>query len=531
MARKKTASGPVRYATYLRCSSDDQKHGDYATVDAQRQLNRGRIAESGGEFVGEYADEGKTGTNLNRPDWKRLLADAQAGKFDRVCVTYMSRLGRGNAFTIAEYELHKSGVGVEMVQEKFTDDLAGYITKQTTVMMDGLYPKMVSGWTKTKQAAMVAKGFYTGGVVPYGYQSVIAEDGAGFHKADSEPPRRLVPSPEQASFVLRAYELFRDTGGSYARVREYLNAVTDREWSLNTTINLLQRETYCGVLQFGGCRNEHAFEAVVPGELWEECQTLQRARTRAPKADPVDKSSFYLRGVIYCAHCGTRLSPANHHGRVARVRYYECTSCGRRTQACPVKRVNADSVHGAVLEHIRRVAEHPTRCNEVIRDAVKAMPTPEKMDAEQSALSRRLRDVEKRLKNVMATIEAGGAGVRSLVSRLQELETERTGIVEQRRQLEARIAETRIQRPDPAQVQSWFKDFLRLWDVATEEERQRLLPLIVDRVEMHEKERGLCRLLFTVQNPRSLQSATSRNVVINCIQGAGVGFEPTTFEL
>jgi len=531
MARKKTGSGPVRYATYLRCSSDDQKHGDYTTTDAQRQLNQGKIAAAGGDFIGEYADEGKTGTNLNRPDWKRLLADAQAGKFDRVCVTYMSRMGRGNAFTIAEYELNKCGVSVEMVQEKFTDDLAGYITKQTTVMMDGLYPKMVSGWTRTKQAAMVEKGFYTGGVVPYGLQSVVAEDGAGFHKADREPPRRLVPSPEQASFVLRAYELFRDTGGSYARVRDYLNSVTDRKWTLNTTIALLKREAYRGVLQSGDCRNEHAFDAIVPRELWEECQTIQRTRTRAPKADPVDKSSFYLRGILFCVHCGTRLTPANHHGRIARVRYYECIACGKRTQACPVKRVNADSIHSAVLESIRRVAEHPTRCDEVIRDAVKAMPTPEKMDAEQAAISRRLREVDKRIKNVMATIEGGGAGVRSLVSRLQELEAERAGMVEQRRQLEARLAETRIQRPDAAQVQVWFNDFMRLWEAATEEEKQRLMPLIVDRVEMHEKERGFCRLLFTVQNPRSLQSSTPKNVVINCLQGAGVGLEPTTFGL
>jgi hypothetical protein len=187
----------------------------------------------------------------------------------------------------------------------------------------------------------------------------------------------------------------------------------------------------------------------------------------------------------------------------------------------PVKRVNADSIHGAVLEHIRRVAEHPTRCREVIRDAVKAMPTPDRMDAERDGLNCRLREVDKRIKKIMATIEAGGSAVRSLVSRLQELELDQDGIVEQQRQLSARIAETHIQRPDPDRVQAWFRDFLRLWDAATEEERQRLMPMIVGKVEMHEKERGFCQLLFTAQNPRSLQSVTSRNVVINCAKGAG----------
>lgn len=80
----------------------------------------------------------------------------------------MSRLGRGNSFVIAEYELQKCGVKVEMVREQFTDDLVGYIGKTTTIMMDGLYPKMVSQWTRTKMEQMVANGFFCGGQPPLG---------------------------------------------------------------------------------------------------------------------------------------------------------------------------------------------------------------------------------------------------------------------------------------------------------------------------------------------------------------------------
>ena len=111
---------------------------------------RGHIAALGGDLVAEYADEGKTGTNLNRPDWRRMLADARERKFDAVIVTYMSRLGRGNAFTIAEHELQKCGVRLVMVKENFTDDLAGYMGKSMTILMDGIYPKMVSQWVRTK---------------------------------------------------------------------------------------------------------------------------------------------------------------------------------------------------------------------------------------------------------------------------------------------------------------------------------------------------------------------------------------------
>ena len=527
----KRLNGPLRVAIYARVSSDEQASKDFSSINVQEVVCRRFIEGNGYTFAGFYSDEARTGTSLARPGFKRMLGDAQARRFDAVAVTYLSRLGRGRAYHNAEYELQKTQINVLTVEERFSDDFFGQMNKETMIFVGGVFPRLISMETRTKQRQMVERGFYTGGTVPYGFESVLAEDGAGFRSADKQPPRRLVPAQGQAPFVLRAYELFRDTGGSYARVRDYLNSVTIRQWSLNTTISLLKREAYCGVLQFGSSRNEHAFESVVPRELWDECQAIQRTRIRAPKADPVDKSSFYLRSILHCAHCGTRLTPANHHGRTARVRYYECIAAGKRTQACPVKRVNADSIHAAVLEHVRRVAAHPTRCAEVIRDAIKAMPTPEKMDTEQVAINRRVREVEKRIKNVMTAIEAGTAGVRSLINRLQELETERAEAVQQKQQLEAQIAETKIQRPDAAMVQAWFADFLRLWEAATEEERQRLMPLIVDRVEMHEKEHGFCRLSFTMQNPRSMQFSTSKNVVINCSKGAGAGLEPATFGL
>jgi DNA invertase Pin-like site-specific DNA recombinase len=175
-------------------------------------------------MAGEYADEGWSGTNLNRPDWKRLLADAEAGLLDVVCVTYMSRLGRGNAFIIAEYELGKHGVRVEMVREKFTDDLAGYMGKTMTTMMDGVYPKMVSQWTKAKMQIMVERGYHCGGHTPFGYRSVVAPDAAGFHNAEKEPPKRLVPDEETRAIVADAFAVLLESR-SIAAVREHLTAV------------------------------------------------------------------------------------------------------------------------------------------------------------------------------------------------------------------------------------------------------------------------------------------------------------------
>ncbi|WP_309721028.1 recombinase family protein [Armatimonas sp.] len=112
---KKPTNRPLRCAIYLRCSTDDQKYGDFTTIDTQRQINREHVTKLGGEIVAEYNDEGRTGTNLKRADWKRMLADAAGKRFDTVVVTYMSRLERGEVYHVAEYLLGDSKVEVDMV--------------------------------------------------------------------------------------------------------------------------------------------------------------------------------------------------------------------------------------------------------------------------------------------------------------------------------------------------------------------------------------------------------------------------------
>ena len=192
MGMAKQVLAAPRYAIYVRCSSDDQKHKDFSTTDVQEGLNREYIKSRGGTVAGFYKDEAVSGTTLKRKGFQQLLTDAQAKKFDAVIVTYMSRLGRGRSFVIAEYELEKCGVRVEMVKEQFTDDtddIGGYMGKNMTNVMDGMYAFQVRQWTMTKMEAMVAAGYFPGGYPPFGMLKVVAEEAVGFHRAGSEPPK------------------------------------------------------------------------------------------------------------------------------------------------------------------------------------------------------------------------------------------------------------------------------------------------------------------------------------------------------
>jgi len=514
---KRKLNGPARYAIYLRCSTDDQTKGDYSTIEAQRDVTSRHIAEQTGVLAGQFMDEGRTGTNLNRPGWRRLLAAARAGEFDVVVCTYMSRLGRGNMSAIAEHMLQEAGVHVQYVKETFRGgdaaDVADYINKEATRFGDGLYAASVRKWTITKMEENFRQGYFVGGRIPFGHKTVPSSDTSALKEGDKQPPKRLVSDPETAPVVRHAFELYAATK-SVNEVLDYLRRMTDRNWNYTKVVYLLQNTVYRGVARWRGMVNEKANEPLINEGLWEVVQaSLTRkaeAHARRPKSNPVDAFPYYLRGMVYCPHCGYRMTPSNHHGRIAPVRYYQCIGSGKfGAKDCPCPRVNARSLHEAVLHEISRVAQHPTRTAEIIREAVKALPTDARLQEQLTVLTRRLRETQKRLKNVTDSIETGGRAVVTLVRRLEELEAEQTALQQERTRLEQAFAVSKIQRPSADAVRAVYARFTQLWEAATEAERAELLPLLVEQVEMKDKERGIVRLVLETDFS-ALNFATAR---------------------
>jgi site-specific DNA recombinase len=340
-------------------------------------------------------------------------------------------------------------------------------------------------------------------------------DAAGFHGGGKEPPKRLVPDPETAPLVRRAFDLFAE-GSTVAQVSAYLKSVSDRTWGYDTVKRLLGNEVYRGALRFGKWINHTAHEAIVSEALWDRAQEAltRRARTRAPKRKPKDTTPYYLRGRVFCPHCGCRMTPADHHGRAAAVRYYECTSTHKgKSHGCPVVRVNAHALHEAVLGEIRRAAEHPTRTEEMIREAVKALPERDRdWETDLKAVARRLRDAERQVARLTDVIASSNSKtpMAPLLRRLDELEGQRRDLEQEHERLTREAEAAKVRRPDAEQVRRLWGRTLELWEEATEEERAQFLGLLVERVEMQDKEHGVCRLVFSTETPCSNVGLTSR---------------------
>jgi len=431
----------------------------------------------------------------------------------------MSRLGRGETFTVAEYLLKEAGVKVEMVKERFTDDISGYVGKSMTQFVDGMYVEQVRQWTKTKMEAMVKAGYVCGGTVPFGLMKEVVVNAAMVSRNDKEPPKRFVPHSDEAPIVRRAYELFSETA-SFADVQRYLNSVTSRKWTFNTITYLLRNETYRGILTFGEWRNEQAHEPIVTEELWQAVRVSDANRTRQPKGKPVDDFNYYLRGKVFCPHCGCRMTPVWHNGRSSTVRYYECINSFKgKTEGCPVRRINAVTLHESILKEIARAAQHPTHMTELIREAVKQLPKQERLPIDIATASQHLKGVDKQLANLTEAVASGGGSLPSILAKIASLESRRMDLVLKQKELDVQIEASRLKRPEVGEVCNRWSHFSKLWEEADEAEREELMQGMVRRVDVDQKEEGTCEIAVIPQVP-------SYGLELTSIMGAAARPEP-----
>ena len=81
-------------ALYCRLSKDDILNGDSMSIQNQKELLGNFAAQNGFPVTEYYVDDGYSGTNFERPSFKRMISDIEDGRIGTVIVKDLSRLGR-----------------------------------------------------------------------------------------------------------------------------------------------------------------------------------------------------------------------------------------------------------------------------------------------------------------------------------------------------------------------------------------------------------------------------------------------------
>ena len=79
---------------YGRLSQEDERAGESNSIQHQRDLLEKYARDKGFENTLFLADDGYSGTNFERPSWKKIVEMIEAGEVSTLIVKDASRLGR-----------------------------------------------------------------------------------------------------------------------------------------------------------------------------------------------------------------------------------------------------------------------------------------------------------------------------------------------------------------------------------------------------------------------------------------------------
>lgn len=276
----------MRAAEYVRMSTEHQQY----STDNQAVAIRSYAERRGYEIVRTYADEGKSGLNLNgRLALQALLEDVESGQavFTALIVYDVSRWGRfQDPDEAASYELRcrRAGVQVHYCAEQFENDgsIGSSIIKTVKRAMAGEYSRELSVKVFAGQANLIRLGFRQGGPAGFGLRRLLVDQagetkgplGRGEHKSIATDRVILVPGPDaEVETVREVYRLFAEAGWSEAQIADELNrrgilTDLDRRWSRGAVHQLLINEKYIGnnVWARTSCKLKGAHVQNAPGD-------------------------------------------------------------------------------------------------------------------------------------------------------------------------------------------------------------------------------------------------------------------------
>ena len=381
-------------ALYERLSRDDDLDGESNSIVNQKRYLQNYADEHGFTNCKHYTDDGWSGGNFDRPGWKNLIADVEAGKVGVILAKDMSRIGRNYLETgfYTEVVFRKHNVrfiaianGVDNDQPE-TGEFVPFLN-----IMNEWYLKDQSKKITAAYQLRGKSGLPTNNNCLYGYRK------------DPNVKHHWLVDEDAAAIVRRIYQMACEGHGPYeiARIltkekvdspgyyftkhayglrRDYMKEVHAHDWNGETVSRILDHQEYMGhTVNFRSSKRyykdtrhanppekllifENTHEPIVTKETWELAQCALKSKKRTDTLGVANP----LTGLLYCADCGQRLynhrrGPQNAQG-VFQSDSYNCStymlSRKRETMECSSHHVSTKALRALILKTIQTVSRY-----------------------------------------------------------------------------------------------------------------------------------------------------------------------------
>ena len=432
-------------ALYERLSRDDELAGDSNSILNQKTMLEDYAASKGFTNCVHYTDDGWSGGNFERPSWKRMLADIEAGKVGVVLAKDMSRIGRDYLQTgfYTEVVFRKHGVrfiaignGVDSA-DKTSGEFAPFLNIMNEFYLRDCSRKQCASYQVRGKAGKPT----TNGAI-YGFVK------------DPEDKHHWLINVEAAAVVRRIFRLSVEGHGPYEIAAILRDDKVERpacylarhgrgtqkntadmsrpyDWGGNTISAILSKQEYMGhTVNFRTHKEsykdkrttpnpeeewlifENTHEAIVDPETWRLAQRVKKTVRRKDSTGIANP----LSGLVYCADCGKKMfnhkcvSRARKDGREADpisglypFDHYQCSTYSetihREHPECFGHYINTHSLRALILESIQLASRYAIANRDEFMQRIREASSIRQAEAAKE-LKRKVGKAERRVKEL-----------------------------------------------------------------------------------------------------------------------------------
>ena len=374
---------PYNTALYMRLSRDDENYGDSVSIETQRTILQQYAKEQELHVGGEYIDDGWSGTTFERPNFKRMMADVDAGRVNCIVTKDLSRFGRDHIMVgyYLEYEFPEKQVRYIAVSENedTKKGLSDFVPFKN--LFNEWFAKDTSRKVKTALHAKFAAGERTFAYAPLGYirhpeiKNAIGIDvethwiikkifDLAYHGAGAAKIARVLVEEHVPTAGWLNYQRY----GTFAHIYEGQPEEKSYAWTLAQVKSILKDETYIGNSVHNKQSNisyknkkkvrkpeeewfrvENTHEAIISRKVFEQVQEQIASRRRQQK----DATTQFFSGLVKCADCGWSMRFGTNRQNSKPYSHYTCSQYGQGLRQCSAHYIRYDFLYHYVLTRIQ----------------------------------------------------------------------------------------------------------------------------------------------------------------------------------
>jgi site-specific DNA recombinase len=340
----------LKAAIYTRVSTEEQKDEGYS-LSAQFNLIKDYCSKNDLIPYDVYSDEGISGQKEDRPEFQRMIKDAEKGLFNVILVHKFDRFARKIEISQRiKSRLKKASINVISITEPIEDSPIGFFQEGLIDLLSEYFIRNLAKEVKKGLNERASQGHHNG-CLPYGYYS--KNDGNAYI------------NEEQAQVIRKIFELY-VSGNGYSKIVQYLKdnripSSNNKHWRQHTVLRIIRNVKYVGLMKYDGKIYDSKLEPIVSKEIFEAAQLARGIKSEKQKnyyrGSNTDKYLFL--GFIACGQCAHSFRIKTSKVKDYRIGYYVCSMATTPSfsDVCDFKKYhNSKRFEEYVISEIHKIA-------------------------------------------------------------------------------------------------------------------------------------------------------------------------------